>query len=100
MPDTERKPTTTHTAQYLFNCEQTDEETGKAKTLTKSFTGYNTALNDDALSTVGNKLVENAIFAGDDQGAIISVKKITRVDTTKTPVDLSSIMPAEATQTA
>lgn len=74
---------TTHSIKFIFGTDQED------KTLTKSFSGYNTALADDAISTVGNTLVANQIFADDDSGVITSVEKAERLDTTKTDVVLT-----------
>lgn len=74
---------TTHSVTYVFGTSEED------KKMTKSFTGYNTALADDTISDVGNSLVTNQLFADDDGGVITSVEKAQRIDKTVTDVVLS-----------
>lgn len=64
---------TTRSITFIFGTDRED------KTITKSFSGYNTALTDDAISTVGNSLVSNQLFADDDAGVITSVQKAQRI---------------------
>lgn len=64
---------TTRSITFIFGTDQED------KTITKSFSGYNTTLTDDAISTVGNSLVSNQLFADDDAGVITSIKKAQRI---------------------
>lgn len=65
-----------------------DTET-EGKSLTKTFSDYNTSVSDDALRTVGKTINAQALFASNEYGVISGLTKIERHEnkTVDVPVD-------------
>lgn len=62
-----------YSVQYIFDTEVED------KTLTKTFSDYNTSVSDDQILNVGTIFVTNQIFADDTNGVITRVNKTRRI---------------------
>lgn len=80
----ETKTKTVNTLEYVFDTNQA------GKTLTKSFTDFDTTVTDDIIKTVGQNLATNKIFA-DDAGAVISsLKEANVIQRTIRKVDVTA----------
>lgn len=69
---------------YTYTTETED------KTLTKTFTDYNTSVTDDKIREIGNTFLTNKLFKDAKNGVITALKKVQRVNKKITHIPVNS----------